>query len=122
MILGFKKQFVDKIKQGTKIHSIREDKNRRWRKGMKIHFATGVRTKSYNQFWESWCRGCQDIWINPYERKVYIDLGLGPLLLSEKKTTQLIKNDGFDNENEFWEWFSKPFVGRIIHWTNFRYL
>lgn len=50
MILGFKKQFVPKIKFGTKIHTIREDKHNRWKVGNKMHMAIGVRTKKYKQF------------------------------------------------------------------------
>lgn len=47
MILSFKEQFIPKILDGTKIHTIREDKKNRWEAGKKIHFATGVRTKNY---------------------------------------------------------------------------
>jgi hypothetical protein len=56
MILGFKKSFPkgeptnfrEKIFFKTKIHSIRE--GQRWKAGMQIQMAYGVRTKAYNQF------------------------------------------------------------------------
>lgn len=38
---GFVTNFVEKIKSGSKIHTIREDKKERWKAGNKIHFATG---------------------------------------------------------------------------------
>jgi len=55
MVLAFKKRFVEPIKKGVKIHTIREDKTNRWKSGMKVHAATGVRTKNYNCFFESVC-------------------------------------------------------------------
>ncbi len=42
MILGFKEQFVEKIQNGIKKHTIRADKNNRWRDGMTIHFAQKI--------------------------------------------------------------------------------
>jgi len=72
MILGFKtifpwgqvNFFEEKIKASLiikfdgiiiipKIHTIR--KGNRWRAGVKIHFATGVRSKGYRQFAEAVC-------------------------------------------------------------------
>ena len=45
MILGFKEQFKNLIIGGVKKHSIREDRHNRWKPGMIIHFATGMRTE-----------------------------------------------------------------------------
>ena len=50
MVIGFNKQFPDKITEGTKKHTIREDKHDRWNAGMIMHMATGVRTKNYKCF------------------------------------------------------------------------
>jgi len=126
MVLGFKNQFVDAIKNGTKLHSIREDKHGRWNIGRTIHMATGVRTTLYNQFDTGMCISIQKIeivWhecIDPGEGKlfeVYVDgkvLNLAQLL-------QLSKNDGFKSLSHFKEWFNKDFIGKIIHWTDLRY-
>lgn len=48
MILSFKKQFLDPIITGSKIHTIRADKPNRWKPGNKIHFATGEKLWSEN--------------------------------------------------------------------------
>lgn len=119
MVLGFKKQFVSKIFDKTKIHTIRVDKNRRWRVGLKIHFATGVRTKNYNQFFKGECKGVQNIYINPNAAicKVLVDSNW----LTESEFLKFIKADGFENEKEFFEWFNEPFYGRLIHWTDLKY-
>lgn len=70
MVLGFKPQFVQKILNKSKIHTIREDSNDRWKAGRKIQMATGVRTKNYNKFAETDCISTQKIeikWKEPAE-------------------------------------------------------
>ena len=117
MILGFNPRFPEKIKKGIKVHTIREDKHNRWKAGMKIHFATGVRTKNYNQFMEGVCTGIQQIIIKPKQAFILIDNHI----LDEEEIKILAKNDGFDNTEGFWKWFNKDFSGKIIHWTDCRY-
>lgn len=127
MVLGFKEIFVDKILSGSKIHTIREDKHNRWKPGKKIHFATGVRTKSYKQFYEGICTGTQTIHISredSYGRTyVFISIdGKVPLQVNNGQVQQLAKNDGFVNLRHFLDWFDvEDFQGKIIHWTKFRY-
>ena len=120
MILGFKKQFVEPILAGTKIHTIREDKHRRWKVGNKIQFATGVRTKKYKQFSEKVCTGIQRIemkWTNEIDMICKID----EIDIIGIEFSKLSRNDGFPFVYEFLNWFSKDFTGVIIHWTDFRY-
>ena len=120
MILGFQPQFVDKILSGAKIHSIREDKNNRWKIGMTIHFATGVRTKKYKQFSDKICTGVQKIelrWTKGISFTYVDGKRLDPFEL-----TKLFMNDGFTDWNKVIEFFGyKRFSGVIIHWTNKRY-
>lgn len=127
MVLGFKKQFKTSIVKGDKIHTIREDKNDRWRAGNLIHFATGVRTKEYNNFLKRTCKSVQDIEIIHNENKEHemYDKGVWVLIdnivLSDFGVERLALNDGFSSVYEFLQWFNKDFKGKIIHWTNFRY-
>ena len=122
MILGFKEQFKEPIIKGSKIHTIREDSKHRWQEGKVIHFATGVRTKNYNQFKSGKCTGIRHIEIDPITKIVFIIING-----TEKKyfTTEGIKilalNDGFDSVEDFWAWFKKPFVGKLIYWTDTKY-
>lgn len=114
MVLGFKKQFPEKIISGQKIHTIRV--GNRWKPGMKIHFATGVRTKNYQQFNSGTCVSVQSIRIYFPSGNVLIDWEL----FHNKEL--LAKNDGFDSFQEMQDWFGKDGVeGQIIHWTDFRY-
>ncbi|HDZ27073.1 hypothetical protein LCGC14_0500980 [marine sediment metagenome] len=121
MILGFKPQFVPKILKRIKIHTIREDVYNRWEPKRKIHFASGVRTKNYNEFMTGYCTGVQKISISwhdgtPYPL-IYIEGNYFPLSRHE----EFAKNDGFDSVEDFYKWFNKDFRGNIIHWTNLIY-
>ena len=145
MILSFKKQFQQPILSGTKIHTIREDKGGRWKADSKIHFATGVRTKNYNQFFELVCISVQPIILVNHGNHVYCKIQTGVneyihndcveyenIKYYERRFTgagisllgDLCKNDGLSWE-DFKGWFipnlGDKFEGKIIHWTDFRY-
>ena len=132
MILGFKQQFQDKtptnfrekILSGEKIHTIRA--GTRWRAGMPIQMAYGVRTKNYDQFnvgrskFER-CTSAQPIfmtfdWI--------LKISIGARYLGPKEMELLITNDGV-TISQFTNWFFPQgrfkFSGQIIHWTDFKY-
>lgn len=116
MIIGFKERFIKPILfEKTKKHTIREDKKNRWKAGMLMHMATGVRTKNYNCFKEVTCKSIQLIEIQ--NNSITVD----NRKLTEQEIQQLIVNDGFDSTIDFWNWFEKPFKGKIIHWTDLRY-
>ena len=119
MIIGFNPRFIGKILSGTKIHTIRADVNDQWKQGREIQFATGVRTKFYEQFKYGVCVSVQKIKIEycGIVQVIYVDgkkLGIYGL-------SRLARNDGFNNLDDFFEWFNKDFTGKIIHWTGFRY-
>lgn len=124
MILGFKSRFKGKIINGQKIHTIRADVNERWRAGNVIHFATGVRTRFYNQFWYGHCKSVQDIRIINYNSTHLADFRvlIDNRELSLEEIGVLVKNDGLDSPHEFINWFVPKeygnFAGKIIHWTN----
>src|ERR1035437_3553472 len=69
MIIGFNKQFPDKINEGTKKHTLREDEYDRWHTGMKMHMSTGVRSKNYKCFKLDRCNGIQRIEIVYFEKR-----------------------------------------------------
>lgn len=121
MILSFKPEMVKPILKGTKIHSIRRDYKQRWKAGMKIHFATGVRTKKYNQFKFGICYSVQKITMN-------LKFGFSNIFVDGKRLdpfalNHLGINDGFKNWDGFIKFFGLgKFKGIIIHWTDFRYI
>lgn len=124
MILSFDKRFVDKIILGTKIHTIRKDNKGLWKPGNKINFATGVRTKSYVQFYSGTCKHVDSFLIEYIEldQEKYPKVYVNESLLTSSQVEILARNDGFSSKEEFFDWFDSDFEGRIIHWTKFSYL
>ena len=123
MILSFKEQFVEKILNGTKIHTIREDKNNRWKSGMKIHFWKGnprnVKNDSYHFaigvvskvvpieiHWSKDKRGLQWIDIDGKTQRWSKDL---------HELKEFVQNDGFDSIKDFLAWFNDDFEGKLIY-------
>ncbi len=124
MVLGFKLQFRLPILTGQKIHTIRADKNDRWKTGRLIHAATGVRTKNYKEFCLMKCISTQEIkieydYIMALGARVAIWIDGRPL--PPGQIDQLARNDGFQSTIDFFDWFDKDFEGKIIHWTEFKY-
>lgn len=122
MVIAFKQQFKQPILDKKKVHTLREDKHNRWKPGMKMHMATGVRTKNYNQFNLEVCQSTQNIKIT--NKSNYLnetEVTVDGRQLSESEIQQLAWNDGFENLVDFWWWFQDGFTGKIIHWTNLKY-
>jgi len=124
MILSFRTDnFVKRIQDKTKIHTIRADKANRWRVGMKIHFWKGnPRNPSKNPYpFElegehiHLVQATQKILIEA--PKIYID----GHLLCVTEAHSLALNDGFDNLADFLAFFPSSFQGKIIHWTDYVY-
>ena len=132
MILTFSRDsFVESIINGTKKHTIRDDKPNRWKVGRKIHFWLGNprntrrKTKPY-QFGIGECSRVETIrmdfavpedWQNDI---VYI--GDDIILKSDDELNALAENDGFDNWFQMKNWFDnedKQYFGKLIFWKNF---
>lgn len=129
MVLGFKTTingkptgFPEKILDGTKIHSIRA--GNRWKAGMLIHPATGVRTKNYKMITPAplQCISVQKINIDMIFLEIFID---NVTLGFKNQRLDFIKNDGFDSVEDFFQHSkaftrvlglkAKSFIGRIIN-------
>ena len=120
MILAFKPHFIEPIANNIKIHTIREDKPNRWKKNNLIHFATGVRTKNYNNFQIGICVSTQRFEIRYYSYLFRVTIDDRTLSYGEIETLAI--NDGFNNVQELLDFFdNKDFEGKIIHWTDFKY-
>jgi hypothetical protein len=131
MILGFKTHFQDgtptnfreKILAGIKQTTIREDSKDRFKVGTKLHFATGVRTKQYEQFAEGIVIETVIIRINPAEKFIgswqltHTGLETYGFDDSSESFTKLVEMEGFDSADQFWDWFNKPFLGKMILWS-----
>lgn len=126
MILGFKTThkgqptgFVDKIESGSKIHSMR--KGNRWKRGMSIQFATGIRTKKYKKFKDGFCLGVQKVKVISLEEMNRCEIWVDGRRLGLLESQRFAWNDGFDNLVQFWLWFTESEDYQLIHWTNKKY-
>lgn len=151
MILSFsKEQFKARILEGSKIHTIRGDQGDRWKPGMTIHFWRGnPRNVKQNphEFKQGTVVSIERIIIQPSRRKVSVysldDDGYLEQFttLTTDEVDLLARQDGFESTRQFWAWFNPKtaneyqvgdapfyvsgedyFRGKLIHWTDFKYL
>lgn len=116
-------------KPKPKLHTIREDKNGRWKEGNKIDFFINCRQPTMFRFAPVLpVVSTQKILITytkTNKAMVFIDdkcLYMQDFSLEGNyKMLHLAQNDGFDTIEDFFTYFDKDFTGKIIHWTNLRY-
>lgn len=116
-----------------KRHSIRADKKNRWKTGATIHFFINSRTKDMLHFApripvistqkieikEMIMTASEFCWKTESD-KIYI-VKVDDRKLRTEEIMKLAVNDGFDQVDDFFNWFSEDFVGKIIHWTDLKY-
>ncbi len=123
MLMTFSKPvYMERILSGVKIHTIRTDTHKRWRVGMTAHmWMHSPRNVSKNPFpfAEADVYDVCDITISKARGMVEIipppKIAYAPSL----DVSAVAINDGFNNAEQFFEWFGE-FKGRIIFWENLR--
>lgn len=120
----------------SKIHTIREDKSKRWKVGNKIHFVINNRTPKRYQFAPIYevvaIQDIEIVWNNPQKMNFksssaievndnFASVLIDGRLMSFPLVSKLARNDGFESVNDFFGWFNQDFNGKIIHWTHYRY-
>ena len=125
MILTFSRDlFVEKIKNRTKYHTIRQDKNNRWQPGKKIHFWRGnprnVKLNPYG-FGTGICRDVQSIEIYPAKNMVKIaaldDKENHVIYTDTEDLNALAVNDGFSDWQQMKAFFTEDFKGKLIYFV-----
>ncbi|MFV9549654.1 hypothetical protein [Algibacter sp. PT7-4] len=109
-----------------KLHTIREDKNNRWKTGNLIHFYIYTRTKNQHLFAPVLkCKAIQNIeivWHDPDGLKTPIPrVYINNRWIVGLQLEALVRNDGFKSIEAFFAYFNTSFKGKIIHWTDLRY-
>ena len=118
MVIGFNKQFVPLILNGTKIHTIRIDQHQRWKPGMTMHMATGVRTKHYVQFAKETCRSVQAITMGGVklcDGSIRLVVWVDGKALTPVQVLEFTRNDGFDSIDQLREWFGIDVPSLYLH-------
>lgn len=112
-----------------KLHTIREDKPNRWKKGNDTHFKVWsgkpYHSKNINFLPLVECISTQKIEIIYKDTDglrmeiptIYIDNDWIPF----ENIKSLAINDGFGSIEDFLNYFKSDFTGKIIHWTNLKY-
>lgn len=121
-------------KTKPKLHTIREDKNNRFKPGVMIDFFINTRTKDMFRFAPKIpvvsTQKIEIRWYNTFgtpvvrvfiDNKSYACVKFDRETIITGKMLELAENDGFDTIEDFFAYFNKDFTGKIIHWTDKRY-
>lgn len=119
MLITFQPQLILPIMRGTKIHTIREDKNNRWKAGMQA---------------DMWCRNPRNTHLNPFKlgiakiesvSEIVIDAGINCVYLltphrryyEPSNLDIFARQDGFPSWEEMKKFFPERFSGKLISWN-----
>ncbi|WP_264520372.1 hypothetical protein [Flavobacterium sp. N1994] len=113
----------------AKIHTLREDKNDRWKRGVMIDFFINCRQPSMFRFAPKIpCTSTQSVYMS-YAYCDIIEISVGVRQLFGNELIEFAQNDGFDTWQDFFDYFY-PLIKatpdnwlerKLIHWTDKRY-
>ena len=118
----------DEVK--PKLHTIREDKNDRWKPGVMIDFFINARQKNMFRFAPRIPVVSTQRILMSYAYGNIIEISINGREINDFKVKELIAiNDGFDSWDDFVDYFIPIieksedgfFTGKIIHWTDLKY-
>jgi hypothetical protein len=113
-----------------KLHTLRDDPNDRWYRGKMIDFFINVRKKNMFRFAPKLpVVSTQKVYMT-YAWGNIIEISVGnKQLVSQFEREQFAINDGFDNWDDFFNYFypkiraapKELYKPKLIHWTDLRY-
>ena len=122
--------FYVKSKCKPKLHTLRDDINDRWHRGIMIDFFINVRQKNMFRFAPKVpVISTQQVYMT-YAWGNIIEISIGSKqLVSHYEREQFAINDGFDNWDDFFNYFypkikaapGELYKPKLIHWTDLRY-
>jgi hypothetical protein len=103
-------------------HAIKTDKGKQWKKGTKIHFSQYGRSPDYLQITPVIpCIDVQELrvkWNYKFDKnKVVPTVEIDKKALSEEDLETFASCTGFKNSDRFFNYYTKPYRGKLIHWT-----
>ncbi|OLS23268.1 MAG: hypothetical protein HeimC3_26090 [Candidatus Heimdallarchaeota archaeon LC_3] len=121
--------FIDKIRNGTKKQTIRKwnsDRVKQMRDKKILQLYTGMRTKECKLLEEVELEEILQLLIKPndqwlFDLEIYYYLKHKWVTLSPEDELELIKLDGFENRDSFFNWFNKRYnlktdLFAVIRW------
>lgn len=125
---------ISKLEIKPKLHTIREDKNNRWKVGTKIDFFINARQKNMFRFAPvlpvvstqvfeiNWHSSNEKLFVRVYiDGKSFARIDFDKELYVSGQMLDFVNSDGFDTIEDFFDYFDKDYVGKIIHWTDLEY-
>lgn len=124
-------EFAESL-EGTKgkIHTLRENKSKRWNTDRTIHYVINQRTPQQFRFWEAPVTNMELVELKcTNEHRHEIDIYINNFALNMDERKKFAENDGFDYWKQFHSWFY-PMIQKtknnslkldLIQWTDFRY-
>jgi hypothetical protein len=104
-LIGFKKEFSEKIINGTKVHTIRASRKRPIKSGDTLILAIGVRTKQYKELMRVTCKRVQKIRLEYDKESSDVNVIVEGSVLSFTDMIAFSKRDGFESVYDFFVWF-----------------
>ena len=119
--LSFKKQFATMVESGKKHQTIRKTRKRPIKVGDTLYLYTGMRTKSCRKLGEAVCKSAENIEIFNTDLFYFPNVIVGCIRLSVEETSKIIRDDGFEFEKDFYDFFMDEsgrlrFKGQLIKW------
>lgn len=119
--------FIDKVKYGTKLQTIRKRRKNPIKVGDKLMLYTGQRTKDCKKLMDTVCTQIDTIKISKDGNDIYISESGQPTInrfigyrVDARFMDDFAERDGFENWEEMHEWFDGkyelPETFKIIHW------
>lgn len=102
-LYGFQPQFGPMILNHRKRHTIRPRRKRPTRPGDTLYLYTGLRTKNCKFISEETCEAVDPIVIDPEEKMITLN---GVQLIGPEKK-EFIYRDGFDEQEDFFSFFTR---------------
>lgn len=122
--------FYVKSKCKPKLHTLRDDINDRWHRGIMIDYFINVRQKNMFRFAPKVpVISTQQVYMT-YAWGNIIEISIGSKqLVSHYEREQFAINDGFDNWDDFFNYFypkikaapGELYKPKLIHWTDLKY-
>jgi hypothetical protein len=129
--INFQKQFAEAVRSGKKSQTIRaiwtnpEMQRNLFVPGATVYLWTGMRSKSRVKLGEAVIDNILPVTINHSTAQIHFPNGLISVMIAgEMSIEHFAQEDGFKGWNEMCDWFDKthglPFMGLLIHWTDFK--
>jgi hypothetical protein len=118
--LSFKPRFEQPVHAGTKRHTIRGNRKRRFRAGDALFLWVSMRTKGRRFIGYTTARSVEDVAIDLDTAPFRLAIAIDGRRLDDSEADQLARADGFSHIREMYDFWLEnntlPFEGQIVHW------